>query len=1177
LGHWDDIRREAQRKRAELISNSTTGSLATAALRADQLLCLAEEQTGVPRIPLSAHDPLLYGAEAWLSGDEGDEVIYYNQDAGDWQSLFYQAHEYAHLWLHHAHGANAIHCEIPDVDPAASEAALPMGIERVQGYGPKERREREANVFAREFLLPADELRCWYLHDGLDLFKIAGLAGVPPSMVAQQLTYALLTAQPTEHESEPVTEEETPTSLTLDSSQGKTAYVAQGPLLVEAGPGTGKTRTLVGRILYLLDQGVAPSSILALTFSNKAAEEMRTRVAGMAPEQAPHIWMGTFHAFGLELLRKYGTRIGLPAKPRMLDPVDALFALENALPELRLDHYMNLYEPTIYLRDILGAISRAKDELVGAERYRELAQAMLDAAGSDEEIEKAEKALEVARVYEFYQAYLQKEGLVDFGDLIFRAVMLLREHPDVRARVRNAYSHILVDEYQDVNRASGLLLRELAGSGEGLWAVGDARQAIYRFRGAAPSNMDLFTSDFPGANVLPLEVNYRSQSPIVATFSELAPRMRSARGAVFTSWQTYRPHSGGRVLMEIATSEQAEAQGLAEEIERERAAGIPYREQAILSRSHTTLERLSVELERRGIPVLYLGDLFERPEIRDLLALLQLVCAYSGSSDDSGDSAALVRVARFREYAIPLADVRATLALVDPDVSFAEALDLATEAENISDEGKAGLALLVAHLEEVATTERSAWNVLARYLFGVSHYLDRLLSDNSVSSQQQRLAIFQFLQFTMEEALRPVPESRQGTDPKRYLLGYIRRLEIFGEEKALRQVPEWAEGIDAVRMLTVHASKGLEFRAVYLPKLATGHFPSSRKAVFCPPPKGMLADDEEDWHEEEEECLFFVALSRARDVLCLSRAQQYGKRNSNASKFLASISASLPNRVDGAPTWASNPGAGQQQSATLQTPTVKPRYSLQMLETYMRCPRRFYYDYMLGLGGEEDVAAYVQFHRCVYQTLGWLREERAAGRVPGIEEAVAHLDEVWAEQGPRGHIHEALYHERAEGMVARAVDRHAGSTGRMVRAKWDVQLAFGRISFKPDNAELVKGEDVGGVGGGERSDLLTLQRMRTGRPSSTEKDDPIYALYHAAAAREYPNTTVQVQTVYLASGAAEDVQLTPRQIESRLDKYNNAMLGILTGDFHAAPSERQCPRCPYYFICPAAEDEPGRP
>ena len=172
--------------------------------------------------------------------------------------------------------------------------------------------------------------------------------------------------------------------------------------------------------------------------------------------------------------------------------------LERILPELDLEHYQNLYDPAFYLRDIMAAISRAKDELVGPEEYAEFAERMLNGATTPEEIDKAERAAEVARVYAAYQEILDRELLLDFGDLIFKAVTLLRTYDDVRAILRSNYSHVLVDEYQDVNRASGLLLKEIAGTGAGLWVVGDTRQAIYRFRGAAPSNMQRFGDDFPG-------------------------------------------------------------------------------------------------------------------------------------------------------------------------------------------------------------------------------------------------------------------------------------------------------------------------------------------------------------------------------------------------------------------------------------------------------------------------------------------------------------------------------------------------------------------------------------------------------------------------------------------------------------------------------------------------------
>jgi len=272
----------------------------------------------------------------------------------------------------------------------------------------------------------------------------------------------------------------------LDESQKKAAHAEVCPLLVKAGPGTGKTRTLVGRMVHLLSaKQVRSEAILALTYSNKAAEEMRSRVGRVLPQESLKIWMGTFHAFGLEILRKYGSRLGLPSDLRVIDPVDALYMLETALASLDLDYYRDLVEPARFLPAILTVISRAKDELKGPAEYQHEAELMRHRATTFEEIETAEKASEVARVYAFYQQGLQDQGAADYGDLISRSVTLLQDHVDVREAFRKQYEHIVVDEYQDVNTASRMLLRHLAGAGGGLWVVGDQLQAIYRFRGAA--------------------------------------------------------------------------------------------------------------------------------------------------------------------------------------------------------------------------------------------------------------------------------------------------------------------------------------------------------------------------------------------------------------------------------------------------------------------------------------------------------------------------------------------------------------------------------------------------------------------------------------------------------------------------------------------------------------------
>lgn len=1137
MSHWDDLRRRAQSRHAAAFAEAGGNP------GADALLAAADRLTGFERVGVPSSDVLLDGGDGALDPDMS--LILYNSDVSVQHTRVVQAHEYGHLWLHGEQTA----CYEPDIDGEAFEEPLPLGVQRVEGYGPEERREQEANVFAREFLLPTNVLRVLFENEGQNATEIAAKVGLPEGMVWQQLARALLTPKITRvTENDSPTEGETAFERPLDPSQAEAAHAARGPLLLEAGPGTGKTWTLVGRIEYLIERKAPPGAILALTFSNRAAAEMRERVARSQPETAPRIWMGTFHAFGLELLRRYGTRLGLPPRPDVLDPADAVALLEQALPDLELDRYQNLYEPTRYLRDILSAISRAKDELVGPDDYTALAERMRVAAGNEADVEAAEKALEVARVYTFYQALLERERLLDFGDLIFKAVLLLRSHLDVRAEVQRTYPHVLVDEYQDVNRASGLLLREIAGAGAGLWVVGDARQAIYRFRGASPDNLRSFAQDFPGVKMLSLTRNYRSQPVIVDVFGGLAPSMRVARDASPPApWQPDRPADGGRVRLEIADDLASEASGIARAIEQQRAAGILYRDQAILCRSHSHLGKIAAYLDQAGVPVLYLGDLFERPEVRDLLALLSLATA--------GDGHGLVRVARFAEYQIPLADVRAVRALARAQgVPFPRALQLAQHASTVSSVGREGLARLARHLDGLCYGT-SPWQMLAHYLLNRSDYLRPLLSDHTALGQQRRLALYQFLQFAQQRRTLEAPGAHH--DPKRAFLRYVRRLEIFGEEKQLRQMPPWADSIDAVRLLTMHASKGMEYRVVYLPTLGQGIFPARRQWRSCPPPVGMLTTDADD-HDEEEECLFFVALSRARDVLYLSRARRYGNQNSNASHLLMSVAHLLPTDPTGRVTWPAVAQRALVSADPLPTDLIR---TAQELDVYLDCPRRYYYEFVLGLNGKREDSSYVQFHTCVYHVLAWMADERAKGQPVDAAAALDRLAEVWAQLGPRDHPYEDVYRRNAEQMVLSATSRPVRSVGPAVRPQWEVALPHGRVQLVPDHVETV--EDGSQI----------VERLRTGHPSKSELDKDIYALYLEAARKATPLIRRQVRVHYLSTGRVDPVNLSQKTMDTRLGHYDQALVGILRKEFPPAPDERDCPRCPHYFICPVAEDE----
>jgi superfamily I DNA/RNA helicase len=1168
---------------------------------------------------------LLYGAQATLD----DGFIYYNAEIATWLGLYYQAHEFAHHWLHNGGSL----CSDEDVDYTESEDKSLYGEGRIEAYGPRQRREMEANVFAREFLLPGDELRRWYVEESLNAAQIAARFGLALDFVLHNLAYALLAPDIEDSLTAPDTDEALAepdaAALTLDESQRAAAHSAHTPLLVAAGPGTGKTRTLVGRILHLLDEGVAPDKIAALTFSNKAGEEMRERVERFAPDAAPKIWIGTFHAFGLELLRRYWQEAMLPPRARVLDPVDALFILERHLPQLGLDYYQNLYEPTTHLAAILAAISRAKDELVSPDKYAELAGAMLARArreGDAEETRKAERAAEVARVYHLYQNYLEREGLLDFGDLIFRTARLLCEQETVRAEIQAQYAHVLVDEYQDVNRACGVLLGLLANLGEGLWVVGDTRQAIYRWRGAAPAQVRHFLKDFPHGRTQALTVNYRSLPPIVRLISAVASQMsvlpamdNQAETTVmtervdFSAWHAHRQEKDAStneqsaVRFEIATNMETEARELARLIKARKGRGAPFRAQAVICRKHSQLVKFARVLEAEGVPALYLGDIFERSEVRDLLALIAL------ASDGSGRT--LPRVARFPEYNIPLREVRAILqAAKETRREFPDALtpldttqefntfahnrlirEVTTETSGAtnargeeSDASAAGRARLIYHLARVAHLQ-SAWKMLAHYLFIHSRYLAPVFADNTSAGTQRRLAIYQLLQFIHNEGARAV-EATNETDARLAILRYIRRLKSLSEDKGLRPVPVSAEGLDAVRLTTVHGAKGLEWSCVYLPFLGRGHFPAKRQHEPCPPPAGMIetfehgdctseleeasdaGEAQKDTHLEEEECLFFVALSRARDRLCLSRAERYGGSNSKASELLEKIEGDLPRAANSAATWhieIEQNVTGVLLESMPQASEPKPLFTERQLGAYLKCPRKFFYEQRLYLSGKGEETAYLRFHACVYETLRWLAGERMAGRLVEDaadafqESAQAQLTRLWQAKGPVGHIYESFYREQAALMVERAVRHYSRARGQLFHQAWTIERPGALVSLTPDYMELREETDDA---------TILFRHTRTGKPPNRTPDDDTYALFYAIAAEHFPQARPRVEILYLSTDEIIELNLSQRTINTRLKHYDDAISGILAGEFPPEVSDHQCPRCAHFFTCPKAEE-----
>ncbi|MDQ2798633.1 MAG: UvrD-helicase domain-containing protein, partial [Armatimonadota bacterium] len=664
------------------------------------------------------------------------EAIFQDSQRPAQARRFDAAHEYAHFFLHDGF----CRCTIEDLHTENLTEPAPVGADRVEEHRPRSRRESEANVYAAELLLPDALLRRLFFEEGQSADQIAEAVGLVPALALAQMTAVLLLPPlATAAEAEPTPAAQ---AVTLDPFQCAAAEFPAGPLLLGAGPGTGKTKTLVGRCQFLIRENVPPEKILCLTFSRDAAQEMEERLAqaGVGSGDAKP-WVGTFHSFGMELLKRYGERIGLKGEARLLGPLDAVTLLENNLARLELDVLDNLYNPALHLKGILKQISRAKDELVTPEQYQHLCQAMqaeADRAAAafaarpgkktakdqevvDKAVRQAAKAAEISRGYAVYETLLAEQGFLDFGDLIYRSVQLLETCPDVRATLQAEFPHILADEYQDVNRACASLIRLLAGdAAEGLWAVGDHRQSIYRFRGASPANVAAFKADYPNGQRRELGVNYRSLQPIVDCFGAVARALTPpAERDAFEGWQANRGmgvEAEPVVTAATAPDDEGQAAGIAGLIQQMRPVH-PYPQQAILCRTHAQAQALVELLSVRDIPVLYLGNLMDRPEIKDLLCLLSLFSPEAALG--------LLRVGALPEYGISQDDVLEFLARArQADIPISAALQDPVLSEGLAAEQ--GLRRLGPQVAELSALQNDPAALLRDYLFRRSQFLRHL-------------------------------------------------------------------------------------------------------------------------------------------------------------------------------------------------------------------------------------------------------------------------------------------------------------------------------------------------------------------------------------------------------------------------------------------------------------------
>ena len=658
----------------------------------------------------------------------------------------------------------------------------------------------------------------------------------------------------------------------LNDAQRAAVVSYDSPSLIIAGAGSGKTRVLTSRIAYMIGKGVAPFNILALTFTNKAAEQMRERIAAMLPGRSSrYIRMGTFHSVFARILRENADRIGFPQSFTIYEPSDSKNLLKTIVRELKLDD--KTYTPT----RLASRISFAKNGLITPGAY--LANAAFGAEDRQAHIP------EFGHIYNIYCQRCKQNGAMDFDDLLLQTNILLRDCPDVLARYQELFRYILVDEYQDTNYAQYVIIRRLSQTHSRVCVVGDDAQSIYSFRGAKIENILSFQKDFPTAEVFKLEQNYRSTQTIVdAANSVIRRNSKKLDKTCFSEGAR-----GEKIRVLRAYNDREEAEIVVSDLrDRVRAAGDEWAEAVILYRTNNQSAVLEENLRRRGIPYrIYKGSSFyDHKEIRDLMAYIRLVV-------NPRDDEAFRRIVNYPARGIGDTTVDRIAQLArERGTSMWEAVD-ALVAETPADPMQKAIARKAA--EFVALIRSLSADRTEKGLYDFGH---------EIASRSGILALYR---------QENTPEAASALDNIEELLNSMqlfkeqRDAEIRGGEREIGEeatVEEWLQNVmlmtdmdkddpedrNKVTLMTVHSAKGLEYKYVYIVGLEENLFPSQRAVES---PDGL----------EEERRLFYVALTRAKVSATLSYAEmrfKWGNMEfSRPSCFLREIDPQyLENTVD---------------------------------------------------------------------------------------------------------------------------------------------------------------------------------------------------------------------------------------------------------------------------------------
>src|SRR3989338_1160363 len=691
----------------------------------------------------------------------------------------------------------------------------------------------------------------------------------------------------------------------LNKAQKEAIEYTNGPLLIVAGAGTGKTTVITEKIAYLIEKGLArPKQIVALTFTDKAALEMQDRVDERLQLPYSDIQISTFHVFCQRLLEQYGLEIGLPNQFKLITETDAWLLIREHIYDFDLRYFRPLGNPTRHIYEFLKHFSKCKDELISPEEYLKYAENLL-LDGDEVNMEQKDRTTEIANAYHRYNQLLLDKGYLDFGDLIYYCVKLFRERPNILKRIQNQYKYILVDEFQDVNYAQ-YVLTELLSQNSQLTVVGDDDQGIYSFRGASVSNILKFQEDFQNTKNIVLNENYRSDQQILDKAYESIQNNNPDRLEVKLKIdkklkaEVNYPHAGV-VHLHSATLDPY-VKSVVEEILRlkNESLSTSWDDFAILARANSHVEPFIQGLQKVGIPYEFLSSigLFRQPLVMDAINYFKVL-------DNYVDSAAVYRLLRMPCLLMPEADM--------------QKLTLESQIKYLTDEEK---------------------------------------NDNQYIIHQ----IYQLNQFF--ELLKQYEETSADAHIQEFLQQYNYTIESGDEGKMYQPI----DTPNSVNIMTVHGSKGLEFKYVFIVNMVEERFPTRRRGVALELPAELRKEKmlEVDYHYQEERRLFYVAMTRAKERLYFSSAGSYGGvREKKLSRFLDELgyTARKGEKIQ-ASTEIAQSSATPRQSMPYKIPAS---FSFSQIRSYETCPYQYKLAHIIKIPTKSN--AHFSFGTSIHSTL----------------------------------------------------------------------------------------------------------------------------------------------------------------------------------------------------------------